>query len=304
MYALLDAWTVHVFLKDSIFEASSPTRHTTELARLMKKMFPDAVALIMYTDGGPDHNCKHTSVRCGLLALFLELDLDTMVVMRTAPTQSWANPVERIMSVLNLGLQGVALARDTMPDEYEKDFKKCHGMTDVRNAANAYEVELDPYAEDNDMLHEFLHRQHEEEEELMSLLSREEEESQLHQEEEEQRLQDEFQMELLLEDEQMEEQPVRHLVDKQQTVDQSKNPFVDAYMKSIKPARDIITSQWRNCVWDKKSLSIEQPASDKEVNAIPFHSYACLDICIDNGVIYQYAYIDDVFYRQCRWFVC
>jgi len=68
--------TVHVFLKDSIFEASSPTRHTTELGRPMKKMCPDAVAVIMYKDGGPDHNCKHISSRLVLLALFLELDLD------------------------------------------------------------------------------------------------------------------------------------------------------------------------------------------------------------------------------------
>jgi hypothetical protein len=45
--------TVHVFLKDSIFEASSPTRHTAELGILMKKMSPSAVAVVMYTDGGP-----------------------------------------------------------------------------------------------------------------------------------------------------------------------------------------------------------------------------------------------------------
>ena len=77
-------------------------------------MYLNAVAMIIYTDGGPDHNNKHTSVRLGLLALFLDLDLDTMVVMRTAPTQSWANPVERVMSALNLGLQGVALARCEM----------------------------------------------------------------------------------------------------------------------------------------------------------------------------------------------
>ena len=97
--------TVHVFLKDSIFEASCPTRHTTELGKLMKTMFTNAVAIVMYTDGGPDHNCKNTSVRLGLLALFLELDLDTIVVMRTAPTQSWGNHVERVMPVLNLGLK-------------------------------------------------------------------------------------------------------------------------------------------------------------------------------------------------------
>jgi hypothetical protein len=82
----------------------------------MKKMFPNVVAVVMYTDGEPDHNCKHISVRLGLLALFLELNLDTMVVMRTAPTQSWGNPVERVMHVLNLGLQGVALARDEMTE--------------------------------------------------------------------------------------------------------------------------------------------------------------------------------------------
>ena len=48
-----------------------------ELGRLMKKFYPDAVAVILYTDGGPDHNWKHVSVKLGLLALFMELDLDT-----------------------------------------------------------------------------------------------------------------------------------------------------------------------------------------------------------------------------------
>ena len=93
----------------------------------------------MYTDGGLDHNCKHTSVRLGLLALFLELDLDMMVVMRTALTQSWANPVERGMSVLNLGLQGVALSREVMAEEYEQEFKKCNVMSAVRNVAKEFQ---------------------------------------------------------------------------------------------------------------------------------------------------------------------
>ena len=112
--------TIHIYLKDSIFQASSPTRHNAELGMLIKKMYPFAAALIMFTYCGPDHNNKHTSVRLGLLSSFLELDLDTMVVMRTTPTQSWANPVERGMSVLNLGLQGVSLARQEMTEEYKK----------------------------------------------------------------------------------------------------------------------------------------------------------------------------------------
>jgi hypothetical protein len=106
---------------------------------VLKKEYPNAVAMIIYTDGGLDHNNKHTSVRIGLLALFLELDLDTMVVMRTAPTQSWANPVERGMSVLNLGLQGVALSRREMNEDNEKIFKKCKGVKAVRQAACDFE---------------------------------------------------------------------------------------------------------------------------------------------------------------------
>jgi hypothetical protein len=60
-------------------------------------------------------------VRLGLLVLLLELDLDTMVVMRTVPAHSWGNFVERVMSVLNLSLRGFALAREEMIEEdYEK----------------------------------------------------------------------------------------------------------------------------------------------------------------------------------------
>ena len=122
-------------LKDSIFEGSSPTRHTAELGMMMKKIFLNTVAPFAYTDGGPDHNKKHQSVRLGLVSLYMELHLDTMVVKRTAPTQSWGNPIERVMYVLNLGLQGVALARHELVGvTFEKNFKKCKGMGPVRLA--------------------------------------------------------------------------------------------------------------------------------------------------------------------------
>jgi hypothetical protein len=42
--------------------------------------------------------------------------------------------------LLILGLQGVALARDKMDNDlFEKDFKKCNGMSVVRKVAKAYE---------------------------------------------------------------------------------------------------------------------------------------------------------------------
>ncbi len=107
-------------------------------------MYPQAVGLILFTDGCPYHDNKHTSVRLDLLALFFELDLDTMVVMRILPTQSWASLVEKVMSVLNLGLQGIALARCEMKnDEHEKVFKECNGMSSTRKSAEAFIVAID-----------------------------------------------------------------------------------------------------------------------------------------------------------------
>ncbi len=49
-----------------------------------------------------------------------------------------------------------------------------------------------------------------------------------------------------------------------------KNPFIDAYMRSIQPARNVICGQWSECVWDEKTLSIEAPATMVEVG---FTSY-------------------------------
>jgi hypothetical protein len=97
----------------------------------------------------------------------MELVLDTMVVMRRAPTQSWGNPVERVMSVLSLGLQRVALAREVMAKEnFEDTFKKCKGMSAVRKAADAYEKEVvvESIAEEANVVCE---QQQEEEQEIM-----------------------------------------------------------------------------------------------------------------------------------------
>ncbi len=44
------------------------------------------------------------------------------------------------MSVLNLGLQGVAIAREEMIEEdYEKQVKRCYGMSVVRKVAETHE---------------------------------------------------------------------------------------------------------------------------------------------------------------------
>jgi hypothetical protein len=267
----------------------------------MKKMFPNAVALVVYTDGGPDHNLKHQGVRLGLLSLFMELDLDTMVVMRTAPTQSWGNPVERVMSVLNLGLQGVALARDELVGgEFEKEFKKCNGMGAVRLVAKGHEKNIVEPTEDEDALsdeeregevEQLLIHEHQEDEELLLLMRREEDHPHvLTHEEEEHQLADvvaDQNNELEKVDEMegvedadnddddmwdVEPEPEPEIVlhgssttSARTPIEANKNPFISAYMRSIQPARDTICGQWRECAWDEKNLIIEAPATSEEV---------------------------------------
>ena len=63
------------------------------------------------------------------------LDLDLLVLARTAPAQSYANRAERSMSLLNLALQNCAFARSEMPEAYEKKMKSLSSMRSVRVAA-------------------------------------------------------------------------------------------------------------------------------------------------------------------------
>ena len=79
--------TAHVTFKDSVFQASSPLRHMAELLPLLKAEDRRPVALLIFTDGGPDHNCKHLFIQTARLALFLMGGMDTMVVLRKAPQQ-------------------------------------------------------------------------------------------------------------------------------------------------------------------------------------------------------------------------
>ena len=134
-----DSWyqgQVLVGFKDAAFESSSPLRHATELSRILrsKEEYRKPV-LFVYSDGGPDHRITYVSVQISLIALFLMLDLGFICAVRTAPSHSWRNPVERIMSTLNLGLQCVGLMREKGEDEFEKEAAKCNSLSALRDAA-------------------------------------------------------------------------------------------------------------------------------------------------------------------------
>lgn len=125
---------VCVTYKDSVFEASSPFRHATETENFLVRSSVCPV-LIIFSDGGPDHRVNFHSVKLSLIVLFKRLGIDTLIAVRTAPGNSWLNPAERQMSILNLALQNCALMRDQCNSDAEHALLSCNSMADIRKKA-------------------------------------------------------------------------------------------------------------------------------------------------------------------------
>ena len=90
----------------------------------------DMSIVFIYSDGGP-----YLLVQLSLITLYLKLDLDFLCAARTAPCHSWRNPAERVMAVVNLGLQCVGLMRGKMPEEFEEAIAGCNNLSELRKAA-------------------------------------------------------------------------------------------------------------------------------------------------------------------------
>lgn len=124
-----------VILKDSIFEHSTAFRHAAELLPILSgSCLP---FLFGITDGGPDHNTLNIQTQLSLVALFIVLDLDFLCFVRTPPHFSTLNPIERLMCVINLALNGVALSRVTV-GEKEKYVEKLLTKDQWREAAKKH----------------------------------------------------------------------------------------------------------------------------------------------------------------------
>lgn len=132
---------VFVTTKDKVFEPSSPFRHSTELTRILQDHYSinegdlAVPILCVMTDGGPDHRLTYETVNASLIHIFMNLDLDFLIAIRTPPNHSWANPAERVMSLLNLALQHCALDRNEMPEKFEKIFRNKSSLNAIRNTA-------------------------------------------------------------------------------------------------------------------------------------------------------------------------
>ena len=62
------------------------------------------------------------------------MDLDLLVAGRTAPNHSWKNPVERFMSIINLGLQCVGIMRREGGAQFEQAIKNVNNVNAICEA--------------------------------------------------------------------------------------------------------------------------------------------------------------------------
>ena len=133
---------VFVALKEAAFEPSSPLRHAVELSMCLKAAGVNTILkpmLALYTDGGPDHRLTYGAVQVALIAMFKHLQLDYLVAARTCQGQSYNNPVERIMSLINLALQCIGLMREEMSQDMEAEMRKAKSTSDIREAGKKNE---------------------------------------------------------------------------------------------------------------------------------------------------------------------
>ena len=66
-----------------------------------------------------------------------------LIAVRTAPGQSFINPVERVMSLLHIALYGVSLERTRMDDQYETIVGRCSSMSEIQEKAKKYHKGLE-----------------------------------------------------------------------------------------------------------------------------------------------------------------
>ena len=121
---------VTTVVNDAVFQLSNPFRHAAIIVKLAEQ--DESKVMMKFTDGSTDQRNNLESVKCANICICKELNLDLLVHARCAPGHSYTNPAERVMCVLNLGLQNCSLERVQGDEESESNFKKCGSMAEIR----------------------------------------------------------------------------------------------------------------------------------------------------------------------------
>ena len=103
----------------------------------------DKEILVMFTDSSSDHNGMHISTQVSIICLFIQVNLDMLVALGCFPTQSWVNPSERIISILNLSLQNCSLEWVKMSDILGHSHKKRRYSLETRAVLLIFSLEFE-----------------------------------------------------------------------------------------------------------------------------------------------------------------
>lgn len=126
---------VFTAVNDSVLQSVNPFRPAASQPRFLLTEKRRKPILLKYTDGGTDQRNNLESVRCANICLFREMNLDMLIHVRCG--HSWTNPAERIMSILNIGLQSVSLERKEAGREIEMLLKGCNSMSNIREKCSS-----------------------------------------------------------------------------------------------------------------------------------------------------------------------
>jgi len=133
---------VRVLLKNNIFEGSNAFGAMAELLLNYTVELAEQPIFYLHTDGGGEHNLSFPSVQAAIVAFVREAKPDRGAWGNSCPYHSFGNEPERIMSILNLGMYGVAVARAKIDEEKfrgeESRFTRTKTISELRSTAKAF----------------------------------------------------------------------------------------------------------------------------------------------------------------------
>jgi hypothetical protein len=134
---------ITVAIKDTATQVSSSMRHAVEFSAKVRLLvsrddelrkqhgsfqhLPEGTSMpygmVLRADGGSDRNPKNLSVQLSMIFLFIDLNIDFLVLEITAADVSHVNEVEGVMPTANVVLQHQGFARGKMSLYFEDKFK-------------------------------------------------------------------------------------------------------------------------------------------------------------------------------------
>ena len=124
-----------------VLEGSTAIRGVVELSDTIathhKTNIPKSLYLI--TDGSGDCKVINLSVQAALIALVLKHDMDEIITCCTTAGLPYRNPVERIHSIANIGLQSVGLIRQVLDPDKERLIKNLNSNKEIHKACKGNE---------------------------------------------------------------------------------------------------------------------------------------------------------------------